>query len=73
MLYLTDTSFNADRGNKPYATCTSSCGERVTEVNDGSGGGSGRYPGNSNWVRTPDGNSGTFEVWGRRKATWRAR
>ncbi|MBV6687934.1 endonuclease [Xanthomonas euvesicatoria pv. physalidis] len=67
MLYLTDTSFNADRGNKPYATCTSSCGERVTEVNDGSGGGSGRYPGNSNWVRTPDGNSGTFEVWGRRK------
>ncbi|MFA0923766.1 hypothetical protein [Xanthomonas fragariae] len=33
---------------KPYATCTSSCGERVTEVNDGSGGGSGRYPGNSN-------------------------
>ncbi|MEG8126121.1 endonuclease, partial [Xanthomonas hortorum pv. gardneri] len=67
MLYLTDTAFNADRGNKPYATCTSSCGERVTEVNDGSGGGSGRYPGNSNWVRTPDGNGGTFEVWGKRK------
>ncbi|UUE96985.1 endonuclease [Xanthomonas hortorum pv. pelargonii] len=67
MLYLTDTAFNADRGNKPYATCTSSCGERVTEVNDGGGGGSGRYPGNSNWVRTPDGNGGTFEVWGKRK------
>uniref|UniRef100_UPI003F7E7C5E endonuclease n=1 Tax=Xanthomonas sp. 0924 TaxID=2835534 RepID=UPI003F7E7C5E len=67
MLYLTDTAFNADRGNKPYAACTSSCGERVTEVNDGSGGGSGRYPGNSNWVRTPDGNGGTFEVWGKRK------
>ncbi|KAB7771069.1 endonuclease [Xanthomonas maliensis] len=67
MLYLTDTAYNADRGNKPYGNCTSSCGERATEVNDGSGGGSGRYPGNSNWVRTPDGNSGTFEVWGRRK------
>ncbi|MBB5880747.1 endonuclease I [Xanthomonas arboricola] len=67
MLYLTDTAFNADRGNKPYAACTGSCGERVTEVNDGSGGGSGRYPGNSNWVRTPDGNGGTFEVWGKRK------
>ncbi|MFS2087139.1 endonuclease, partial [Stenotrophomonas geniculata] len=27
----------------------------------------GGYPGNSNWVRTPDGNTGTFEVWGKRK------
>jgi endonuclease I len=67
MLYLTDTTWNADRGNKPYANCTSSCGERVTEANNGFGGGSGTYPGNSNWVRTPDGNSGTFEVWNHRK------
>ncbi len=67
MLYLTDTTFNADRGNKPYAACTSSCGERVTEINNGTGGGSARYPGNSNWVRTPVGNRGTFEVWPRRK------
>jgi len=69
MLYASDTTYNADRGNKPYGNCTlaSGCGERVTEVNNGSGGGSGVYPGNSNWVKTPDGNAGTFQVWGKRK------
>ncbi|QQP95596.1 endonuclease [Lysobacter enzymogenes] len=69
MLYLTDSAYNADRGNKPYANCSlsSGCGERVTEVNNGSGGGSGAYPGNSNWFKTPDGNAGSFEAWGQRK------
>ncbi len=69
MLYLSDTTYNSDRGNKPYGNCTlaSGCAERVTEVNNGSGGGSGVYPGNSNWVKTPDGNSGTFQAWGKRK------
>lgn len=69
MLYASDTTYNSDRGNKPYGNCTlaSGCGERVTEVNNGSGGGSGVYPGNSNWVKTPDGNAGTFQVWGKRK------
>ena len=69
MLYLTDSAWNADRGNKPYADCTlaSGCGERVTEVNNGQGGGSGAYPGNSNWVKTPDGNAGSFQVWSKRK------
>ena len=67
MLYLTDAQWNADRGNKPFAKCDSNCGERLTESNNGFGGGSGAYPGNSNWVRTPDGNGGSFEVWGHRK------
>lgn len=69
MLYLTDTTYNSDRGNKPYANCALSggCGERATEANAGFGGGSGVYPGNSNWVKGPDGNSGSFEVWGHRK------
>ena len=69
MLYLTDATYNSDRGNKPYADCTlaSGCGERVTEVNNGQGGGSGVYPGNSNWVKGPDGNSGSFQVWGKRR------
>ena len=67
MLYLTDATWNADRGNKPYADCSSSCGERVTEANNGVGGGSGVYPGNSNWVQSPDGNTGSFQVWGKRK------
>lgn len=69
MLYLTDTGYNADRGNMPYANCpqSSGCGERVTEVNNGVGGGSGQYPGNSNWFQGPNGNQGSFEVWGARK------
>jgi endonuclease I len=67
MLYLSDTTYNADRGNKPYADCASGCGERVTEANDGRGGGSGVYPGNSNWVQSPDGNAGSFQPWVARK------
>lgn len=69
MLYLSDTGYNADRGNKPYATCTQSsgCSERATEANNGFGGGSGTYPGNGNWFKGPDGNSGSFETWGHRK------
>jgi endonuclease I len=34
----------------------------VTQVNDGQGGGSGVYPGNSNWS-----NGSVFETWGKRK------
>ncbi|RXR07275.1 endonuclease [Pseudoxanthomonas composti] len=68
MLYLTDAAYNSDRGNKPYAACSASsgCSERATEAGNG-GGGSGSYPGNSNWVKGPDGNQGSFEVWSRRK------
>ncbi|HEU0306500.1 MAG TPA: endonuclease [Lysobacter sp.] len=69
MLYLSDTGYNADRGNKPYATCTQSsgCSERATTANNGFGGGSGVYPGNGNWFKGPDGNGGSFEAWGHRK------
>ena len=64
MLYLTDTGYNADRGTKPYAACaqSSGCTERPTELNLGVGGGTGVYPGNSNWF---DGSS--YEVWSARK------
>ena len=69
MLYLSDAGYNSDRGNKPYADCTlaSGCGERVTEANNGAGGGSGVYPGNSNWVKGPEGNAGSFQGWGKRR------
>jgi len=69
MLYLSDTGYNADRGNKPYATCmqSSGCSERATEANNGFGGGSGTYPGNGNWFKGPDGNSGSFEAWTHRR------
>ncbi|MGH8026477.1 MAG: endonuclease, partial [Pseudoxanthomonas sp.] len=69
MLYLSDTAYNSDRGNKPYAACaqSSGCSERATEANNGYGGGSGTYPGNGNWFKGPDGNSGSFEAWGHRR------
>jgi endonuclease I len=66
MLYLSDTQWNSDRSNKPYANCTQSapgnCGERATELNFGFGGGTGTYPGNSNWT-----NGDSFETWNHRK------
>ena len=62
MLYLSDTQWNADRGNKPYGNCASGCSERVTEANGGFGGGSGTYPGNSNWT-----DASSFETWNHRK------
>lgn len=62
MLYLSDTQWNADRGNKPYADCATNCGERATEANGGFGGGSGVYPGNSNWT-----NNNSFQTWNHRK------
>jgi endonuclease I/methionine-rich copper-binding protein CopC len=64
MLYLSDTNYNSDRGNDPYGNCTlaSGCSERATEINNGNGGGTGVYPGNSNWT-----NGSRFETWGKRK------
>ncbi|HEY4528922.1 MAG TPA: endonuclease [Luteimonas sp.] len=67
MLYLSDEGYNSNRGNMPFANCEGGCTERPTEANNGRGGGSGTYPGNSNWYRGPNGNTGSFEVWGDRK------
>jgi len=61
MLYLSDANYNADRGNKPYGNC-SGCTERPTEVYNGQGGGTGVYPGNSNWF-----NTSVFQTWGKRR------
>ncbi|KLI99925.1 endonuclease [Luteimonas sp. FCS-9] len=64
MPYLTDTDHNAARGNKPFADCgaQANCSERATEANNGVGGGTGTFPGNSNWTD----NAG-FQVWRHRK------
>jgi endonuclease I/methionine-rich copper-binding protein CopC len=67
MLYASASDYNANRGNKPFDNCSASCTENPTDVNNGGGGGSGIYPGNSNWVQGTDGNTGTYEVWARRK------
>ncbi|GMU45154.1 MAG: Ig-like domain-containing protein [Xanthomonadales bacterium] len=67
MLYASASDYNANRGNKPYDNCNAGCTENVTDANHGFGGGSGVYPGNSNWVQGSDGNTGTYEVWNHRK------
>jgi len=61
-LMLSDVGYNSDRGNLYFDNCDAGCTERATDANIGVGGGSGTYPGNSNWF---DGNS--FEVWNFRK------
>ncbi len=60
-LFLCDVSYNSDRGNKPFGAATAGSTERVTDVNNGQGGGSGVFPGNSNWY--------TASIW----QTWNGR
>lgn len=67
-LRISNISYNSDRGNKPFAYCDpgvdSACLERATLFNNGVGGGTGIYPGNSNWVTVnTDGNQGSWETW----------
>ena len=72
MLHLSAVDWNADRGNKPFATCPPpGCGARGTDPQpapfDGSGGTCDHANGNCNWVQGPDGNQGSFEPWRKRK------
>ena len=57
-LFLSDEGYNSSRSNKLYGECSAACDERATVANDGAGGGSGVYPGQSNWTTT-----GTWETW----------
>ncbi len=73
MIYASAKDWNADRGNKPYADCPPpGCASRFTDTHPITGG-AGSAPncdyalGNCNWVQSPDGNTGSFEVWKRRK------
>ena len=61
-LFASDTSYNSNRSNKPFDTCSSGCTENATLPNHGFGGGSGTYPGNSNWT-----NGSVYEVWNHRR------
>jgi endonuclease I len=62
MLMISDIAYNSSRGNKPYDNCPSGCTEYATTAYNGAGGGSGTYPGNSNWS-----NASVFQVWSRLK------
>lgn len=61
-LFLCDVGYNSDRANLPYGDCAPGATERVTDVNDGQGGGSGVFPGNSNWF-----NGTVWQTWNARK------
>ncbi len=65
-LFACDSGYNSSRSNKPFRTCDDQCAEKPTELNDGRGGGTGEYPGNSNWT-TGSFTQGTWEPWGGRK------
>jgi len=61
-LFASDTDYNSNRGNQPFGTSSASRTENATDLNYGFGGGSGVYPGNSNW---DDGS--VYEVWNHRR------
>jgi len=61
-LRLSDIDANGDRANIAFGPCNAGCNEAPTLVNNGQGGGSGMYPGNSNWYSGSSG-SGNYEVW----------
>lgn len=61
VLFLCNSSYNSSRSNKPFDTCVN-CSELTTQSNNGIGGGSGVYVGNSNWT---DGSR--WETWMERR------
>jgi endonuclease I len=65
-LRLCDISYNGIRDNAPFRDCDAGCSEHPTDLNGGLGGGTGAYPGNSNWS-DGSGSTATFEVWSGRR------
>ena len=65
-LFAADAGYNSSRNNHPFLDCDASCNEKVTLATNGRGGGSGIYPGNSNWTRGSSG-SEAWQTWGGRQ------
>ena len=65
-LFASDASYNSSRSNNPYRDCDASCNEKTTLNTNGRGGGSGLYPGNSNWARGTAG-AETWQTWSGRQ------
>lgn len=69
-LMMSDVTYNGNRGNLYFDDCNAQCNEDATDTHDNPntpeidviGGGSGTYPGNSNWFDT-----NSYEVWHFRK------
>ncbi len=64
-LFLCDEGYNNTRGSRPFDNAPTG-GELTTFFNDGQGGGSGVYPGQSNWT-TSAGTLGRWETWSGRR------
>lgn len=65
-LFLCDIAYNGARDNNPYQAGTGSWTEWTTVANGGQGGGSGTFPGNSNWW-TSAAPGGGWQTWNGRK------
>ena len=65
-LFAADSSYNSARSNRPFRMCDSGCTEYTTDFTDGRGGGSGVYPGNSNWGAGSF-TQGSWQTWNGRK------
>ncbi len=65
-LFLCDIAYNGARDNNPFMGGLASWTEYTTAANAGQGGGSGTFPGNSNWWSSiaP---AGGWQTWGGRK------
>lgn len=61
-LFLCDIGYNSQRDRRVFDNGSASWVELTTQVNSGQGGGSGVFPGNSNW-RTTGNSPGGFQVW----------
>jgi len=61
-LMIADASYNSSRSNRAYGDCDASCDEYPTDITNGTGGGSGTYPGNSDWG-TGTGAAGIWQTW----------
>ncbi len=65
-LFLCDISYNGARDNNPFFGGTAGWTEWTTTANGGQGGGSGTFPGNSNWW-TSQAPAGGWQTWAGRK------
>lgn len=65
-LKLCDAAYNTARSNRVYAQSAAAGSEYPTDLTNGAGGGSGTYPGNSNWADSVTTN-GRWQVWNDRR------
>ena len=66
-LFLCDIAYNSARDNSPYLIASSTWTEFATTATGGQGGGTGAFPGNSNWSNINLSPIGGWQTWNGRK------